>query len=269
MTSYITLDVFTGRRFGGNPLAVFPDATGLPEGDLQSIAREFNYSETTFVFPPQDPAHTAHVRIFTPTQEVPFAGHPLIGTAVALQERGRDMVFETGVGPIPIRAAEGRAEFITRVPFTEDARPDPAHVAEALALPLGAIVGHPVQGGVGLSFVLTELIDREALRRCAPNRDRFLENQTRYPSSLDFAVFAHIRNGTQIDARMFAPLDDIPEDPATGSACAALAAMLGDGSYTIRQGEDMGRPSLIHASRTGDAITIAGQAIPMMRGTLL
>ncbi|MGR3466252.1 MAG: PhzF family phenazine biosynthesis protein, partial [Shimia sp.] len=85
MTDYLTLDVFTDRRFGGNPLAVFPDATDLAEGDLQAIAREFNYSETTFVFPPRDSAHTAHVRIFTPTQEVPFAGHPLIGTAVALQ----------------------------------------------------------------------------------------------------------------------------------------------------------------------------------------
>ena len=105
MSRYLVYDVFTDTRFGGNQLAVFPDATDLPEADLQAIAAEFNFSEVTFVYPPENPAHTARVRIFTPTMEIPFAGHPVIGTAIALADAGHgpDMVLELGVGPLPCR----------------------------------------------------------------------------------------------------------------------------------------------------------------------
>ncbi|WP_370310721.1 PhzF family phenazine biosynthesis protein, partial [Salipiger bermudensis] len=100
MTAYFVYDVFTDAPFGGNQLAIFPDATTLAEDSLQTIAREFNFSETTFVYPPQNPENTAKVRIFTPTMEIPFAGHPTVGTAVALHALGRpaDMVLELGVG---------------------------------------------------------------------------------------------------------------------------------------------------------------------------
>lgn len=271
MTRYLTFDVFTDRRFGGNPLAVFPEATGLPEGDLQRIAREFNYSETTFVYPPADPAHTARVRIFTPTQEVPFAGHPTIGTAIALARAGLgpDMVLELGVGPIGVRATQAEAAFTARQPLEIVGHPTPELAARCLSLDPGRIVGQPVQASLGLPFVLTEVADRAALAACRPVTDVFREGAELHPTELDFAVYAWCRHGAGIAARMFAPLDDIPEDPATGSAAATLARHLGPGRYEIAQGEDMGRPSRIAAEATGDSVTIEGRAVPVMEGRLL
>lgn len=282
MVRYFVYDVFTDAPFAGNQLAVIPDATSLPEAALQKIAREFNYSETTFVFPPENPAHTARVRIFTPTMEVPFAGHPTIGTAVALRDEGHggDMVLELGVGPIPCTFSEGRAAFTVSNPLERFGQPDTALVANALSLPVSAIrtdTHVPVQAGVGLDFVIVELADKTALDACQTNIAAFREGMARYPSGLDFAVFAYVRNGMSIDARMFAPLDNIPEDPATGSASAALAALLTDVlgqnlTLTILQGEAMGRPSHIHAKTIlGDpiAVTISGNAVRTMEGRLI
>ncbi len=282
MIRYFVYDVFSDTPFAGNQLAVIPDATSLPEAALQKIAREFNYSETTFVFPPEDPAHTARVRIFTPTMELPFAGHPTIGTAIALREEGHagDMVLELGMGPIPCTFAEGMAAFTISKPLERFAEPDPALVAQALSLPLSAIrteTHAPVQAGVGLDLVIVELADKAALDACQTNIAAFREGLARHPSGLDFAVFAYVRNGMAIDARMFAPLDNIPEDPATGSASAALAALLTDVlgqdlTLTILQGEVMGRPSHIHASTTlGSpiAVTISGNAVRTMEGLLI
>ncbi|MBU2358977.1 MAG: PhzF family phenazine biosynthesis isomerase, partial [Alphaproteobacteria bacterium] len=120
MNTYVVYDVFTDRRYGGNQLAVFPDASALPEGQLAAIAREFNFWEVVFVYPPDDLRHSARVRIFTPTQEVPFAGHPLIGTAVALADLGfpAEMILETGLGPIHCKVALGRGSFTTTTPLT-------------------------------------------------------------------------------------------------------------------------------------------------------
>ena len=119
MTKFFVYDVFTDRAFGGNQLAVIPDATNLGEGDLQRIAREFNFSETTFVYPPKDLQHTAQVRIFTPTMEVPFAGHPTSGTAIALSDEGADkgIVLELGIGPVPCKVADGSASFSVKQPL--------------------------------------------------------------------------------------------------------------------------------------------------------
>lgn len=282
MIRYFVYDVFSDAPFAGNQLAVIPDATSLPEAVLQKIAREFNYSETTFVFPPEDPAHAARVRIFTPTMEVPFAGHPTIGTAIALRDEGHagNMVLELGVGPIPCTFAGGMAAFTVSNPLERFAEPDPALVAQALSLPLSAIKSDthgPTQAGVGLDFVIVELTDKAALDACQTNIAAFREGLARYPSGLDFAVFAYVRNGMAIDARMFAPLDNIPEDPATGSASAALAALLTDIlqqdlTLKILQGEVMGRPSHIHASTTlGSpiAVTISGNALRTMEGQLI
>ncbi len=126
MTDFLILDVFTDAPFTGNPLAVIPDATGLSEDSLQRIAREFNFSESTFVYPPEDPAHTARVRIFAPATELPFAGHPTIGTAIALAAAGHgpDMVLELGVGPIPVSVRDGKAQFTTPVPLFRGVRPE-------------------------------------------------------------------------------------------------------------------------------------------------
>lgn len=280
MTRFLVYDVFTDAPFGGNQLAVVPDATSLEDAKLQRIAREFNFSETTFVYPPEDEAHTAKVRIFTPTMEIPFAGHPTIGTATALRDEGHegDMVLELGVGPIPCRFQGDVAAFTTTVPLDVAAEPDIGLMARTLGLDAEQIrtdTHVPVQAGVGLHFAMAELSDRAALAACSPNIDAIREGAERYPTGLDFAIFAYVRDGTDIDARMFAPLDNITEDPATGSACAALAALLHDrlGSaqtYAIRQGEDMGRLSMITAETAGDpeSVTISGRAVRTMTGEL-
>lgn len=282
MTAYSVYDVFTDTAFGGNQLAVIPDATALPEDQLQKIAREFNYSETTFVYPPQDPANTARVRIFTPTMEVPFAGHPTVGTAIALRDKGAvgNLILELGIGPVPCTIQVDKAAFTVTAPLERLSNPDPALIAATIGLDVAAInstTHAPVQASVGLPFVLVELQSREQLNSCQPVTDHFREGAKRYPSNLDFAVYAYVRDGKRIDARMFAPLDNIPEDPATGSAAAALAALLTDEtgqaqSLTILQGEAMGRPSHITASTsTGDPIpvTISGHAVCTMQGKLL
>lgn len=278
MTRYLVLDVFTDRPFGGNQLAVIPDATGLPEESLQQIAREFNFSETTFVYPPADPAHTAQVRIFTPTMEVPFAGHPTIGTAVALAQMGHgpDMVLELGVGPLQTHAISDRAQFTTSAPLELSHQPAPDLIARALGLALAdlKIDRHPpVMASLGLPFTLTELTDRAALSRITTDIGAFREGAIAYPTALDFAQMAYVREGDVIHARMFAPLDNIPEDPATGSAAATLAALLAqiegrDLSLTLHQGVDMGRPSVIGLETNGPAVTVSGGAVVTMEGVL-
>lgn len=278
MTEYLVYDVFTDTPFGGNPLAIIPDARDVPEARLQKIAREFNFSETTFVFPPEDPAHTACVRIFTPNAEIPFAGHPTIGTAIALAEMGRgaEQVLELGVGPIPCRVSDGEAEFVTKVPLSILHRCDPDDIAACLGLGTDAIRidrHAPAMASVGLPFVLAELRDLDALAACTPALDQYRRCARVYPSSLDFAVLAYVRNGERVQQRMFAPLDNIPEDPATGSAAAALGAFLadlddGDMSLDIAQGVEMGRPSRIGVAVSGGAVTISGRAVRMMEGRL-
>ena len=282
MTHYVVYDVFTTQAFGGNQLAVIPDAAEIPETDLQKIAREFNFSETTFVYPPSDPAHTAKVRIFTPTMEVAFAGHPTIGTAIALRDQGHidDMVLELGVGPIPCRFDGDTASFTTSAPLERISEPETTLVAAALGLPETAIASathSPIQCSLGLTFVIAELSDRESLAACAPAMDAIRKGAAKYPAGLDFAIYAYVRDGNEIDARMFAPLDDIPEDPATGSAAATLAALLTEQpqapqQLSITQGEDMGRPSFITATtqrKTPVPVTISGSAVRTMEGQLV
>lgn len=275
---YLVYDVFTATRFGGNQLAVFPDAQALPEDCLQAITREFNFSEVTFVYPPADPAHAARVRIFTPTREVPFAGHPTIGTAIALHDLGRggDLVLKLGVGPIPCRVGPEGASFTTPVPLQTLAHPAPDLVARALGLPVSAIRTDrhaPVQASLGLAFVLVELVDRAALAAARPVVEACREGAARHPAGLDFAIFCYTRDGETVEARMFAPLDNMPEDPATGSASATLGAFLaslpgGPQRLAISQGVDMGRPSRIGVAVGPGGVTVTGQAVKTMAGRL-
>ena len=275
---YLVYDVFTATAFGGNQLAVFPDAQGLPEDRLQAITREFNFSEATFVYPPDDPAHTARVRIFTPTREVPFAGHPTIGTAIAQHDlgAGSEMVLELGVGPIPCHVGEAGASFTTPVPLEMIAHPAPSLVAEALGLPAAAIRTDrhaPVQASLGLAFVLVELADRAALAAAQPVIEACRRGAALHPAGLDFAIFAYVRHGEAVEARMFAPLDNMPEDPATGSASATLGAYLaqlpgGPQRLAISQGVDMGRPSQIGVLVGAGGVTVTGQAVKTMAGRL-
>ena len=279
MTGYLVYDVFTDVPFGGNQLSVIPDATGLEESLLQRIAREFNFSETTFVYPPADPAHTARVRIFTPRQEVPFAGHPTIGTAIALHDLGRggEMVLELGVGPIRCAVGVGAARFTATRPLERLHEPDLATVTACLGLAEDdvTVARHaPVMASVGLPFVFVELRGMDALARCTPASDAFRRAEARYPSPLDFAVAAYVRDGSRIRMRMFAPLDGIPEDPATGSAAAALGGLLAelDGTAVdldIAQGVEMGRPSRIRVEAAADGVSVSGSARRVMEGRLL
>ncbi len=283
MTDYLVYDVFTADAFGGNPLAIIPDATALPEASLQRIAREFNFSETTFVFPP-DNGGDARVRIFTPTSEVPFAGHPTVGTSLALHDLGRvgnRLTLELGVGSIPVSITGRRARFTTRVPLQTWPGPPVSVVAESIGAAPEAISlqNHaPVIASVGLPFALAEVADRETLAKASPVTEAFRAFDPHWPTGLHYDLLIYVRSDTNTHVRMFAPLDGIPEDAATGSAAAALAAYLGSLerrslSLDITQGEDMGRPSRIQAEVAVEdgnpvEVSVSGEAVRVMEGRL-
>jgi trans-2,3-dihydro-3-hydroxyanthranilate isomerase len=293
---YVTVDVFTARRFGGNPLAVVLDAGGLDGAAMLAITREFNYSETTFVLPPKDKTHTAHVRIFTPAGELPFAGHPNVGTAYALARIGKvfdkpikdSLVFEEAAGLVPVRIlldgddAVG-AQLTAPQRLTTGANIAPAKVAKCLGLEPADIVATdhaPLVASVGTGFLIAALRDREALRRARGNADAFAKGLA--PDQTKLLLYTRGARATQIHARMFFLVDGlIREDPATGSANAALAALLAElstrrtGTLALRitQGEDMGRPSLLlsevdKSAGSVGAVRIGGHCVPVMEGLL-
>ena len=264
---FATLDVFTLKRFSGNPLAVVFEPEGLETGAMQAIAREFNYPETVFVLPAQDNAHRAKLRIFTPAAELPFAGHPTVGTAVALaRAQGGDeqrFIVEEGIGPITCRvhandAAGGRASFdLPRMPQQTAPAPDAASMAAALGLSPADIDSdrfRPARWSAGTTFTFVPVTGLASIGRARSDKVAF---DRVFGSGVDGMVYLFCRETAQADCnfhvRMFAPGIGITEDAATGSAAAAfmgvLAAQdgLADGRHTIRleQGLEMGRPSQI------------------------
>jgi trans-2,3-dihydro-3-hydroxyanthranilate isomerase len=283
-----TVDVFTDRRFGGNPLAVFPDARGLSEAEMQSIAREFNLSETTFVLPAKDAANAAEVRIFTPATELGFAGHPNVGTALVLASRlaarPDGLVFEEKAGLVRIRfdwSGQPQATLDAPQPLSRRAELDVALIAACTGLRPEQVLTRnhrPCIAGVGTDFVIAE-VTPEGLANASPDTAAMREAARRFPvRPIGFPVHLYVREGAVLRTRMFSPLSGIPEDPATGSANVALAALLLDldggaeHALTIHQGVEMGRPSLLHAGarRAADGVRawIGGGAVPVMRGTL-
>ena len=291
---FYTCDVFTDTRFGGNPLAVLPDAEGLSSKEMQQIAREFKYSESTFVLPSEG-EHTRWVRIFTPTQEIPFAGHPNIGTAFVLARTGElesigdetDIVFEekAGLVPITIRKVDGKI-------WCELKAPEALWIGQAISVDLAAsalslspeeiVTGthQPQVASVGLPFIMVGLGDRAALENARANIP-VLEEIHERGILADINIYTLVGDEFDIRTRMFAPLDGIPEDPATGSANCALAAMLthyepeSDGRYRwrIAQGVEMGRPSVLDArtEKRAGAVTgvwIAGYCTMVSEGKL-
>jgi trans-2,3-dihydro-3-hydroxyanthranilate isomerase len=264
---YFTCDVFTDTRFGGNQLAVLPEAQGLGDEQMQQIAREFNYSECAFVFPQQE-GHACKVRIFTPETEVPFAGHPSIGTAFVLETIGafnpRDAVIleeNAGLVPITIQRRKGGqiwCELQAPQRLTLGKTVPAESVASAVSLASDDIItgSHaPQVASVGLPFLIAELRDRGALARARPNIPGF---EDLLVEGIDPAyVHLYVRNsdGFDVRARVFTPLDGPPEDPATGSANCALVALLshhngeanGSFNWRIAQGVEMGRPSVLEA----------------------
>jgi trans-2,3-dihydro-3-hydroxyanthranilate isomerase len=299
---YVRVNVFTAERFGGNPLAVLPDARGLTDEQMQAIAREFNLSETTFVLPPDNPQNHARVRIFTPAHEMPFAGHPNVGTgfvlARAMDNPPEHLVFEEIAGLVRVRILRGPDKQITGTQISAprslsigDAVPTETVAACASLAPEDILTtAHdPLKASVGTEFVIAEVASLEALARAAPDLAAFrsagIESGTALPGAqLRFALLLYVRrdgDATRLRARMFAPLGGVLEDPATGSACAALAALLTsmapgenvDLHYEIEQGVEMGRPSLLIASgrKTAEGpveATVAGSCVPSGRGTL-
>lgn len=284
---YYLLDVFTGRAFAGNPLAVFPQAQGLDTRRMQAIANELNLSETVFVGQARE-VNRYPMRIFTPTLELPFAGHPTLGTAHLLAElelasREWPLTLEAGVGPLEVRFTDGLARFTTARPVEVGTSTlDRATAAELLGLSESQVVGEPVLASCGLAYHLIELDSLEALGQAVPAPAPWASSVS--PSGID-NVYLYAHTATAQDdslrARMFSMHSSLREDPATGSAAAALVGTLavrrpgaGKWQWRIDQGVEMGRPSRIHAAVERDddhamTIRIAGQSVIVGRGTLV
>jgi trans-2,3-dihydro-3-hydroxyanthranilate isomerase len=282
--TFVTVDVFTDRRFGGNPLAVFPDAQGLSDGEMQSLAAEFNLSETTFVLPPSDKANTARVRIFNRKAEMPFAGHPNVGTGWVLAGLGRAkggaMRFEEIAGLVEVQADAGQVTIAAPQALSLGPEMPVDLLAGCVGIAAADVVTkshRPVSASVGNSFVVGE-VTGDALTRAIPDIARFRAAVTAYAAMganrLPLYLYAH--DGDRLRARMFSPLSGTVEDAATGSAATPLAALLlslgqaAEGRYEIVQGVEMGRPSrlLCTARRGADGIraTVGGGCVPVLKG---
>jgi trans-2,3-dihydro-3-hydroxyanthranilate isomerase len=293
---YITVDVFTDRAFGGNPLAVVLDAGGLSTAQMQAIATEFNYSETTFVLPPQDSAHDAQVRIFTVRSEIPFAGHPNVGTAFVLATQAAKpparLLFEekAGLVPVAVLTEQGKVtgtELTAPQPLKRLSQLSAEQAAACLSLSATDVKTdrHPPQiVSVGLPFLAVELASRDAVRRAKADAAAFGRT---FPCDGSDAVYLYTRDvpasekPCELQARMFHPgASGLSEDPATGSATAAAAALLADLDGTrdgelklaIGQGVDMGRPSLLLTrvkKQNGEIVSVhvGGGCVQMMEGT--
>jgi trans-2,3-dihydro-3-hydroxyanthranilate isomerase len=293
---YITVDVFTDRAFGGNPLAVVLDAEGLSTAQMQAIASEFNYSETTFVLPPRDAGHDAQVRIFTPTTEMPFAGHPNVGTAFVLATQAAQapvrLKFEEGAGLVLVEILQAAGKVIG----AELTAPQPLKKLSQLSAGQAAACGSlaatdirierhpPLIVSVGMPFLVAEVSSRDALHRARPDAAAFART---FPCDGAFAAYFYTRDvppaekPCDLQARMFFPgSSGLTEDPATGSATVAAAALLADlaserdGELKLRigQGVDMGRPSLLLTrvrKQNGAVVSahIGGACVQMMEGT--
>ena len=296
---FLTADVFTNQIFGGNPLAVFPDARDIPEGALQRIALEFNLSETVFVYPAERAEHTRRLRIFTPAAELPFAGHPTIGAAhvlaslgeIALEGREARIVLEEGVGPVPvlIRGTPKKPVFvqltIAKLPEVGPPPPSRSVLADLLSLDIADILGGmmaPQAVSCGLPFLFVPLRDRDAVRRARVRLDHWESTLKSYwaPQVMVFSRDPE-RGSSDIRARVFVPGMSVPEDPATGSAAAALGGYLAarepvaDGTlrYVVEQGFEMGRPSILEievdkAASEISAVRVGGESVLVSEGEM-
>lgn len=295
---YFTLDVFTDQRFGGNPLAVILDARGMTSEQMLQVTREFNYSESTFVLPAESPDTTKRVRIFTPGGEVPFAGHPTVGTAIALVFNGDApaagdsvrVVLGENVGPVPVtvRLTDGVPTWaqLSVAKLPEEQPPmDRAVVADLLGLTASDLMTNaayaPAATSCGLAFLIVPLASRDAVSRARVD-DAVFARTLRGTACTMVMVFAMIDDTPSVDVqcRVFCPDDGVPEDPATGSANAALGGYLavrtprtGTLRWVSQQGVEMGRPSKleIEVDKTSEgisAVRVGGSAVLMSEGRL-
>ena len=292
---FVTMDVFTDAVFGGNPLGVVIDADGLTTAQMQAITREFNYSETTFFLPPSDTANDAALRIFTPAREVPFAGHPNIGSALAAASLGDlfgrtvgdTLRFEEKAGLVTIALTRENGTAV----FAELTAPAALELGETVSIATAAacaklspadiaVTSHaPIVASVGLPFTIAEVTSLSALQRAGFAAADMFE---KLPGDAhDLMIYARTGEGC-ISARMFGPLEGVPEDPATGSACAALMGLLasldpmtdGECQFDMTQGVEMGRPSRITATAVKHdgqvaEVRVGGAAITVFEGTFV
>jgi trans-2,3-dihydro-3-hydroxyanthranilate isomerase len=287
---YRVVDVFTQEPLLGNGLAVFPDASGLDDNTMQRIAREMNLSETTFIGPPMRLDCAANVRIFTPAREMPFAGHPTIGSSFVLLETGmvakdrEEFALEEKIGPVPVRVEVGEAGrpliWLTTPPIRFGPTYDPGKCAEAIGLNVSELIGTPPEvvsaanPGVFVALRSKEAVDRAWFDS---HGDRILKSE--HPESVFMFVFAPTPDGAY--SRMFAPEHGVAEDPATGSSTGPLAAYMmrhglatsADGTRLVsEQGTKMGRRSilhiLVHGQQGANGIEVGGYVTPVIEGVL-
>jgi len=298
-TRYFTADVFTDRMFGGNQLAVVPDARAISEDQMLAITREFNYSETSFVLPPENEKHTRRVRIFTPGREMEFAGHPTIGTAYVLAATGEiplegdetTIVFEEPAGPVRVQIARnddgiGLVRLSPpKLPEITEVAPSRSALAEILSIAEDDIRDDDWVTEVascGEPFVFVPVHDRATLGRILLDHQAWKRHLDGFVSdNLYVYAFDPERETSTARVRMFAPSLGVGEDPATGAAAAAFAGVLakrllrehGDGRWIVEQGFEMGRPSILHIEASVDrsavtSVRVGGNAVMVMRGEL-
>lgn len=291
---YVIVDVFAEAALQGNPAAVVFDADALRDAQMQALGREFNLSETAFILKPRDPAHTAHVRIFTPMTEVPFAGHPNIGAAFALSRHRKlpsdDLLFDEKAGLVRLRLERDNGQIVgasLQAPQTLSTQPSPSAAATAAALSLAeseiVMATHPpIVATVGLDFLFVEVSSIEALGRARAHLPAFdLIRDSHGIWGVHLYTKSPTPTGASIQARNLSPYDGIGEDPATGSATASLVALLAqcdprsdcDFSLEAHQGIEMGRPSVLHgfAQKRASQVApprISGRCVQVMQGTI-
>ncbi len=287
----VQVDVFTETPLEGNPLAVIPDATGLSDRQMQSIAKETNLSETTFVLPASAPAADYRVRIFTPRAELPFAGHPTIGTAHALLKTGalkRDGGGFTlrqqtlaGVQPIEVSCEDSRRNYLMTQP-TPQFKPGPSagELAAALRIDPADIVAPPLTVSVGVAWHVAALRDLERVRSLDPDMQALAELEAHTGTAATVFCREAQAQDCEVRVRSFAPGSGIPEDPVCGSGNGCVGAFLAETGqaqtplrYTAEQGDEVGRPGrvAVRVDRAPDGwqIRVGGRAVLIREGALL
>jgi trans-2,3-dihydro-3-hydroxyanthranilate isomerase len=270
MFRYVFADVFTDVPFAGNQLAVFTDARGIPEEQLQPLAREINFSETVFVYPAAGDGH-ARIRIFTPTLELPFAGHPILGTAFVLGGPLQldELRLETGSGVVPVRLERDGSRVVfgwmRQPPVVPEAYDQAAELLASLGVEESGLPLELYRQGPG--YVIVELASPAAVAALQPDIEALL-------ALSPYGTDCFARDGDSWKSRVFVPAHGVPEDPATGSAAGPLALHLarhgrigfGD-EIVIHQGVEMGRPSTLHAvARSAEDVEVGGSAVVVARG---
>ena len=296
---FYTTDVFTNIIFGGNPLAVFPDARGISSELMQKIAKEFNLSETTFVLPPNNSSNTKQLRIFTPATELPFAGHPTVGTAYVLASIGdipleneiTEIVFEEKVGPVGVsihsQHGKPKSAYLTaaQLPKFGPSPPEPSIIASALSLDKEDLLlgdWNPEAVSCGVPFFFIPVRDRKTLGKAAVNLEHWKKHlQSSWFENLYIFCFEPEHPEANLRSRMFAPAMGVPEDPATGAAASALAGYLGiresvshgELQWMVEQGFEMGRPSILYVQAQKvngriETVRVGGESVMVSEGRI-